>query len=117
MIANQYAELAEIFSGSNGMDHDWAVSNAACTVNELYETTEERNGMRRERDLLLAIMRRLYVSMEETRYAHPDAPEHSHDVPGRWDHDGSECARCKAWSELKVAIGINADIKEGGGGE
>lgn len=52
VIANQYAELAELFRGSNGMDHYWAVSNAACMVNDLHEITEERNGMRQERDLL-----------------------------------------------------------------
>lgn len=57
-----------------------------------------------ERDRLLDIMRRLYESMRETSYERTDAPGHSHNVPGRWDHDGSECERCKAWSELKVAI-------------
>jgi hypothetical protein len=52
VIANQYAELSEIFRGPHGQDHDWVVSNAANTVAELYEMTEERNGMRQERDLL-----------------------------------------------------------------
>lgn len=69
-------------------------------------------GMDRE-DRLLSIMRRLYESMEETRYPHPDAPGHSHIVPGRWDEDGSECERCKAWADLKAVLAVN---KKGGGG-
>lgn len=118
VIANQYAELADLFRGPSGMDHDAAVSNAACTVNELYEMTEDRNGMRQERDLLQRQVeekeRQVDVLVGEINVhicdrgcdACPlDAECHPSGTP-----DESYCVSAiSAWSLAKA--------KEGGGGE
>ena len=50
------------------------------------------------------LLREVYAHLEEKRYAHPDAPGHSHFKRGRWDKDGSECAWCKVWDDVRAYV-------------
>ena len=48
---------------------------------------------------------------------HQDAPGHCHNVPGRWDKDGSPCDWCETWNRVrecvKQDIPLNVKGKEG----
>ena len=35
---------------------------------------------------------------------HDQAPGHAHSIPGKWDHDGSECEWCATWSRVEGAL-------------
>ena len=39
---------------------------------------------------------------------HPDAPGHSHNVPGKWDKDGTPCEWCATWNAVRKCVKQNA---------
>ena len=39
---------------------------------------------------------------------HPDAPGHSHNVPGKWDKDGTPCEWCATWNRVRKCVKQNA---------
>jgi len=38
---------------------------------------------------------------------HPDAPGHSHNVPGKWDADGTTCEWCTTWNRVRKCVEQN----------
>jgi hypothetical protein len=38
---------------------------------------------------------------------HPDAPGHSHNIPGRWDSDGTPCEWCATWNRVRECVTKN----------
>ena len=41
---------------------------------------------------------------------HPDAPGHSHNVPGRWDADGAPCEWCATWNAVRECVKQNTAL-------
>ena len=44
---------------------------------------------------------------------HPDAPGHSHNVPGKWDKDGTPCEWCATWNAVRELVKQNVPVSGG----
>jgi hypothetical protein len=57
----------------------------------------------------LVLLTAVHDHMEAARILpHPNAPGHSHNIPGRWDADGTPCEWCATWDRVRECVKQNA---------
>jgi hypothetical protein len=60
----------------------------------------------------LVLLTAVHAHMEAAMIGHhPDAPGHSHNIPGRWDADGTPCEWCATWNRVRECVKQNASGK------
>ncbi len=84
--------------------HADGIEETRCSCRQMMRSVEAKDkeiaSLTAERDNF----KRLLRAVAAVKVGSKDAPGHSHWKAGHWDEDGTPCAWCAIWAEVKAAI-------------